>query len=94
MNRTAAANRAVTLPVAFLPARLAVNEAEAIELLGLKTLRCPKRAFAKFRALHDIPTEPGGVFSVTRLERALVRPVGENSEPSGAAAADESAKKG
>ena len=60
-----------TLPVQWLPARLAVDEAEAIELLGYKRLHAPRRAFAKFRKLHGIPTEPGQVFSVARLERAL-----------------------
>jgi hypothetical protein len=55
-----------------LPARVAVDEAGALAMLSLDK-RLPaaaKKAFWRFRRMHNIKTLPGGVYSVRAIERA------------------------
>lgn len=62
-----------TVPVQFVPGQLAVNEAQAIEMLGLndgRTERAKKAAFKRLRDTYEIPTLPGGVFPLKKIEAA------------------------
>lgn len=62
------------VPVQFIPNHIAVNEAQAFEMLGLndgRSLVAKKRAFYLFRMKYGIETLPGGVFPAKKLEAAL-----------------------
>jgi hypothetical protein len=66
-----------SIPVAFVPAYLAVNEATAIEMLGLndgRSERAQKDAFKRIRDIYEIKALPGFVFSLRQLERAMDNP--------------------
>ena len=63
-----------TIPVQFVPGYLAVNEDQAFEMLGLndgRTERAKKAAFKRMRDAFGIPTLPGGVFPLGRIQSAL-----------------------
>lgn len=62
-----------SIPVQFVPGHLAVNESQAFEMLGLndgRTERAKKAAFKRLRDAFEIPTLPGGVFPLKKLEAA------------------------
>jgi hypothetical protein len=62
-----------SIPITFPEHRICVSEAEAIERLGLndgRSVRAQKKAFKEFRDKHNIPAEPGFVFSVKKIEAA------------------------
>lgn len=62
-----------TIPVFFVPARLAVTEEEAHELLGLNNGRpeaAKKKAFYRFCQKHGIAPEPGRVYPLRKIEAA------------------------
>jgi hypothetical protein len=63
-----------TINTAFLglPARVAVDEAGALAMLSLDKRQpaAAKKAFWRFRRMHNVKTLPGGVYSVRAIERA------------------------
>jgi hypothetical protein len=62
------------IPVYFVPGHLAVNEAQAHEILGLndgRTETAKKKAFYKFCQQHDIRPLPGRVFPLKKIEQAV-----------------------
>jgi hypothetical protein len=66
--------RQASIPVSFVPAHLAVNESQVFEILGLNDGRsdaAKKKAFKKFRDLHDIKALPGFVFSLRKIQKAI-----------------------
>lgn len=66
-------SQARSIPVQFVPGHLAVNEAQAFEMLGLndgRTERAKKAAFKRMRDAFGIPTLPGGVFPLKKIEAA------------------------
>lgn len=63
-----------TIPVQWVSTQLAINERQAFTMLGLdddRPERAKKDAFYKIRKQHGIPTLPGGVFPLAKLEKAL-----------------------
>jgi hypothetical protein len=63
-----------SIPVQFVPGYLAVNEVQAFEMLGLndgRTERAKKAAFKRMRDAFGIPTLPGGVFPLKKIEQAV-----------------------
>lgn len=62
-----------SIPVHFIPAHIAVNEAQLFEMLGLndgRSQRGKRLAAWQFRRINKIPTWPGGVFPLRMIERA------------------------
>lgn len=62
-----------SIPVQFVPGHLAVNETQAFEMLGLndgRTDSAKKKAFKRIRDAFGIPTLPGGVFPLKKIEAA------------------------
>ena len=63
-----------SIPVQFVPGHLAVNESQAFEMLGLNDGRsdaAKKKAFKRMRDAFGIPTLPGGVFPLKKIEQAV-----------------------
>jgi hypothetical protein len=59
------------IPIFFVPGQLAVNEAQAHEILGLndgRSERAKKKAFYRICAEHEIKPLPGRVFPLKKLE--------------------------
>ncbi len=70
-------NESQVIPVHFIPFRVALNESDAIAMLGMDVGRSPlaaKRAFWEFRVQFSIQKLPGGVFSVRRIAEAADAP--------------------
>jgi len=62
------------ISVAFVPAYLAVNTEQLIEMLGLndgRPVAAAKKAVYRFAAQHDIHPLPGRVWPLRKIEQAL-----------------------
>lgn len=74
MNANHDSNQARIVPVQFIPGHLAVNQAQAFEMLGLndgRTERAKKVAFKRLRDAHKIRALPGGVWPLKKIEQAV-----------------------
>jgi len=63
------------IPISFAPARLAVNEEQLFELLGLndgRSIQAKKKAVYRFLAIHGIKPLPGRVFPLRQIEEAVL----------------------
>lgn len=64
----------IRIPVCAINERLAINEREAHEKLGLndgRSERAKRSAWYKFCTKHGIKPEPGRVFSLKKIEQAM-----------------------
>ena len=62
------------IPIHFIPSHLAVNEAQALEILGLndgRSNQAKRKAFYRFCVENEIKPLPGRVFPLMKIQAAV-----------------------